>query len=278
MKKIACHYAIVRFTPFVETGEFANVGILMISPKERYFGYKLLTRKHGRITRFFEELDPKTFKGTMYDLKAELARVNEVLKGHGFDKRLRSNDIDFAHGLFKEVIRPRENIIRFSEQRVVLAENPRERLNELFAYYVERNFVTKEYRETILEKGMRKLLYTANVGERFTREKVGDGEYEVAFPFVQRDNNKPLKIIKPLNLSQDTTSKIIEHGGNWWFRIRELKKRHALPEKVLFAVDGPSESDPRCSAYEEVVGMLSETGITVSSYKNKDSIIEFAQG
>ncbi|HVK54151.1 MAG TPA: DUF3037 domain-containing protein, partial [Burkholderiales bacterium] len=32
---IACHYAIVRFLPFVETGEFANVGVVLFSPNAR---------------------------------------------------------------------------------------------------------------------------------------------------------------------------------------------------------------------------------------------------
>jgi len=30
MKKFACQYAIVRFLPYLETGEFANVGIVML--------------------------------------------------------------------------------------------------------------------------------------------------------------------------------------------------------------------------------------------------------
>lgn len=39
MTRIACQYAIVRFAPFVETEEFANVGIIMIAPKQRFFGF-----------------------------------------------------------------------------------------------------------------------------------------------------------------------------------------------------------------------------------------------
>lgn len=32
MKKFACQYAIDRFLPYMETGEFANVGIVMLCP------------------------------------------------------------------------------------------------------------------------------------------------------------------------------------------------------------------------------------------------------
>jgi len=75
MNKIACQYAIVRFTPFVETGEFANVGIIMMAPKHRFFGFELETKRYGRITNFFEELDAKVYKKTLHNMKEELERI-----------------------------------------------------------------------------------------------------------------------------------------------------------------------------------------------------------
>ena len=49
----ACHYAIVRFMPFVETGEFGNVGVVLFSPTARFFGFRLLGQRISRITNFF---------------------------------------------------------------------------------------------------------------------------------------------------------------------------------------------------------------------------------
>lgn len=276
MRKIPCQYAIVRFAPFTETGEFANVGIIMMAPRQRYFGFKVLTRRHGRITRFFDELDPRLFKSAMYDLRDELTRVHNVLKAHGFDKRMKTNEVDFAGKLFGEITRPRESIVRFSETRVVLAEDPKEKLKELFAFYIERSFATKEYKEFVLEKGMRKWLFEARIADRFERRKIGDDEYQATFPFVEQHEDRPTKIIKPLNLTQDSSSKILEHGGNWWFRLRELKKRNALPEKVLFAVEGPAAQGPMGNAYREVVDMLEETGVIVLPYRHKGEILDFA--
>ena len=99
MNKVACQYAIVRFAPFVETGEFANVGIIMMAPKQRFFAFELELKRYGRITRFFEDVDAKLYRKTLYNLKAELERVADVLKAHGFDKRFKTNDIDFANGM-----------------------------------------------------------------------------------------------------------------------------------------------------------------------------------
>ena len=278
MKKTPCQYAIVRFAPFIETGEFANVGIIMMAPKARYFGFKLQTRRYGRITNFFKELDAKVFRSAMSDLNDELERIHGMLKAHGFDRRLRENDVEFAKALFVEVLRPRESIVRFSEPRAVLADKPKETLKELFSFYVQRDFVTKEYREKVLEKGMRKLLLQSALGEKFQPERIGDDEFHVAFPFVEMHDELPTKVIKPLNLAQEDFTKILEHGGKWEFRLRELKKRHALPEKVLLAVDGPAKKDRRENAYREAVEMLSDTGITVLPYERKEKILEFALG
>lgn len=277
MKKTPCQYAIVRFAPFVETGEFANVGVIMVAPRERYFDFKLLYRRYARVTHFFEELETKVFRSTMWTLSEELNRAREVLKAHGFDKRFKVNDIEFANKLFAEIIRPRETIVRFGEPRVVLTDNPKATLQELFGFYVERNFVTKEYRETALEKGVRKWLYDAQIGDRFVRAKIGDNEYQATFPFVQQIDNEPTKIIKPLHLAHDDSSKILEHGGNWWFRIRELKKRNTLPEKVLFAIERAEDRGPRGKACREVVDMLADIGVDVVPYRNKDRIVRFAR-
>jgi len=277
MKKLACQYAIVQFMPFVETGEFANIGVVMMEPKERYFGYKLQTRRVKRITHFFEDLDASVFRNTTNGLKIELDRFHNTLKAHGFDRRLKTNDVGFATGLFAEVIRPRETIIRFSEPRAVLTDNPKETLKKLYDFYVERDFVTKEYRETVLEKGVRNLLLDAQVGERFHKQRVGDHEFGVPFPFVELHNKKPTRIIKPLNLGHDDSTKILEHGGKWEFRIRELKKRNVFPARALFAVEGPAGKGRLQNAYDEVLEMLRDTGIEIVPYHRQEAILEFAR-
>lgn len=276
MSKTPCQYAIVRFMPYVETGEFANVGVVMMAPAARYFGFELLTRRHGRITKFFEELDAKIFRHAMFELQEELERVNSLLKSHGFDRRLKNNDVGVAKRLFGEVLRTRETIVRFGEHRVVLADDPKQTLKELFAYYVERNFATKEYRETVLESGLRGLFFQNHLGERFHRTKVGDDEFNVSFPFVELRDDRPTKIIKPLNLAQSDTTKILEHGNKWEFRVRKLRQRSALPDKVLFAFEGPEERGQRARACHEATSMLRESGAVVLPYRDRTEILRFA--
>jgi hypothetical protein len=276
MNKTPCLYTIVRFAPFVETGEFANVGLVMIAPEQRFFDFKLMIRRHSRVTQFFEQLDAKVFRASMYTLREELDRAAGLLRRHGFDKRLKTNNIDFAKRMFAEIVRPRETVIKFSDPRAVLADEPKATLEELYGFYVERDFVNREYQEAVLERDIRKWLYQARIGERFTRLEVGNDEYHATFPFVEKREDIPVKAIKPLHLAHAQPSKILDHGGQWLFRVQTLKRRNLLPKRVLFAVGGPKDDGAREKAFVDIVGSLEETGVAVLPIANKERILEFA--
>lgn len=278
MNKIACQYAIVRFAPFVETGEFANVGILLMAAQARFFDFKLQTRRHRRITGFFSELDAKTYRAAMQTLSDELQRAADMLRVQGFARITPSGGGPFAQNLFAEIIRPRETIVRFSEPRLVLAEDPGAKLVDLFNHYVERDFVTKEYQETVLERGLRMLLNREHLGKRFERAQVGDEGFHVAFPFVERQGERTVKAIKALNLAQDQPSKIRDHALVWRGRMEKLRTRNTLPERVLFAVSPPERHGNLAEAFDEATDDLRESGALVTPIRDSDRILQFAAG
>lgn len=39
--RVPCQYAIIQFMPYPETGEFANVGVVLACPQMRYLGARL---------------------------------------------------------------------------------------------------------------------------------------------------------------------------------------------------------------------------------------------
>ena len=139
----ACHYAIVRFLPFVETDEFANVGVVLFSPKARFFGFRLMTTRHARVTAFFDQLDGKVFRSVMRQAQEELQRVADAFNALGTDQSLGAFDHQAAFALWSELTKPLASVLRISEPRVAMAVAPEVKLQELFAFYVERNFVAK---------------------------------------------------------------------------------------------------------------------------------------
>lgn len=275
MKKHACQYALLRFRPFVETGEFANVGIVLLAPEARFFGFKLLQR-YGRITKFFHQLDRKVYLHGRELFKEELNRFTLELRRLALDGRKTQPDIALARNLFNELVRPREAMLQFADQRIILAEDPKAKLGELFDHYVERNFVTREYQERLLENTVRRLLYRASIGAKFQREKIGTEDFAVNFPFVLMAGGKPQRIIKPLHLAQSDSTKILTHGGQWVDRIRRLRKRDALPEDVLVPVSAPNAGTRTYEAFSEIRDELLEMRVDVVSANDEGRILRFA--
>lgn len=274
----ACHYAIVRFMPFVETGEFGNVGVVLFAPSARFFGFKVLGQRVSRITNFFEQLESKVFRASMHATREELQRVSDMLKSLGTDHRFKSLDREASTQLWQEILKPRESMVRFSDSRLVMAADPQVKLGELFSYYVEHNFVTKEYQEQAMERGVRGLLKAADLSDRFQPLRVGNDEYNALFPFVALDGEQPVKAIKPLRLDHAQPAQIIDHGGQWRVRIEALKKRDLLPGRVLFAINGDSSGESATArARREVVANLLDLGVEVQPASDRQALIEFAE-
>ena len=276
MTKFACQYALLRFRPFTETGEFANVGIVLLAPEARFFGFRLLNR-YGRITQFFKELDKKVYLNGRGLFKQELERFAAQLRKLALDGRKTVPDVRLAVDLFAELLRHREAVLQFDERRVVLADDPKLKLNALYDHYVERNFVTKEYQERLLEGSIRKLLVRAQVGENYRLEKLGDEDFAVNFPFVRMVDGHADRVIKPLYLAQNDTTKIITHGGQWVDKIRRLRKRQALPENVMFPVTAPAMDTRAYRAFEEIREDLAAARVEIVPAASDQQILEFAQ-
>ena len=275
MNKTLCQYALLRFRPFVETGEFANVGIVLIAPEKRFFGYRLLTR-YGRVTQFFNELDRKVYLNARALFKDELDRFTAELRRAALDGRKAVADVDLANNLFGELTRPREAIFQFDEPRLALAEDPKAKLQELFEHYVERNFVTKEYQERLLESSVRKMLFRAKIGNEYQRQKIGNADFAVNFPFVHMVDEKATRIIKPLYLAQPDTTRLLTHGGQWVDKIRRLRKRNTLPKNVLFPVTAPAQSARQFAAFEEIKTELADLQVQIAAANDEGLILQFA--
>lgn len=277
MKKLACQYALLRFRPFVETGEFANVGVVLLCPEGRFFGFKLL-KKYGRITKFFHQLDSKVYLNGKALFTEELERFSLHLRRSALDGRKRLADLPLAVDLFAELTRTRDAMLQFDERRVVLADDPRAKLNELFDHYVERNFVTKAYQERLLESSVRRMLFNldSRIGAQYSQEKVGTSDYLVNFPFVRKNNEMVDRIIKPLYLAQEDSTKVLTHGGLWVDKVKRLSKRRALPSNVLFPLAAPKSDSKAFLAYEEIRQELLDAGVQVALSNDEQRIVAFA--
>jgi hypothetical protein len=273
MNKFACQYAIVRFLPYRETGEFANVGIVMLCPEVGYFDFKLLARGR-RITEFFKPMDAGVYSTVAKHFKLELLRIRNMLVHQPVQM-----NVEFARNLFGELTRQRETMLRFDDVRVVLADDPALKLDELFGHYVQKTFATRELDEKLLERNVRKILVDAKLGEQYRDETLGDADtYHVHMPFVHKEEGHAMKAIKPLHLAHDDPTKIYEHGWAWLGKVEKLRALMLLPEQVMFLVRGPAEAEVRhFEMYQEIIQKMAANDVLVIPEQETQKLLEFAR-
>lgn len=274
MKKYACQYAIVRFLPYLETGEFANVGIVMACPATGYFDFKLLNRIR-RITAFFEELDAGIYRRAKSDFQQELQRIHNWLDPHKGEIQTP----EFVRHFFAELTRPREVMMRFEGVRVLMTDDPAQQLDELFGYYVERNFATKAYQEQLLDKTVRKVLVDAQLNKQFQANTIGNADsYHAKFPFVHFEDGRAVKAIKPLHLAQTDPAAIFDHGWAWLGKVQKLRALRVLPASVLFPVQGPTEAEgERFDMFQDITEKLAANDVQVVATTEIEKIVAFAR-
>ena len=272
MNKLACRYAVVQFMPHAETEEFVNVGVVVACPQTGYFNFKLETRKHKRVTDFFDELQPAAYRAALNVMRDELDRTKRMLANmHGEDLA------GLTRAIFDGATHAREALVRFSKTRVVLAEAPERELDRLFKHYVDRAFATREHVEAEMAKRIGKLLKTLNLTAPFKQERVGDDVVHATFPLVQKRGEQVFRVIKPLDLNKRDANSIYERGDDWIQKVKRLRSRDLLPVNLLFPLARPAASDTkRNAAFEDIRNELIGLDVQVVDQAAQESIIRFA--
>jgi len=281
MKKLVCNYSVIRFLPYPETREFVNVGILACCPQIGWMDYIIEERKTKRVNGFFPELDINMYTAGRLHVMTKLKRLV------GEHKLADANQLAFnthqkqVATIFAEIIRPREEIFRFGEPATLMVTDLSKDIKVLFNHYVERYFAkAKDYQESIMTKRITDIFRQKDLLTRYRLEKVGTNDYHVTLPFVEMPKNdlRPLRALKPLNLSQTDATKIRDHGDAWCAKVDRLAKMKFMPRHMLFAVRfPPKEQTKQFEAANEISHILKEkAGVVVENFKNQEILTQFA--
>ena len=266
--KQACKYNIIRFQPYAETQEFANIGVVLYAPKTGQFTFKLLPQNtHGRITRFFSKLDKTVLQDTLAILKGELKRIQEMSLEYGNFNQL-----------YDELVRPREGIIQYSSHFARLTENPLVTTNELFEHYVHHSFTNEAGHEERMRVSITQLLKTQDLAGRYKRASLGVDYYEVALPFVHQNATKPA-VIKPIHFQHADSTKLFDHGLQWLTKMDQLfRMKVTTADNVLFTFQAPTPKEGKIhDAYKKVSEQIMGAGISMVDINDRTAIAEFAR-
>jgi len=281
MNKIIYNFAVIRFLPYRESGEFVNIGVAMMCPQINHFDFLVERRKRKRITNFFPELDYKgIFAGGVKHLEYELNRNKAIVEADcDANQGIFNFKVQHRIDAFQNLVAPTEDLFQFSEIGTGITHDPKPKLRELFDYYVERQFIhQKERHEDVMKKRLVATFDNLHLRRFYELDKrIGTDDYHVTLPLVHLHDGKAQKAIKPLDLNLDETTSIYEKGLKWEQRIEMLRQFHCLPEKILFAVEEPTTRGLKQNdAFKFVLDKLHNCGAEIANFQDTDRIINFA--
>ena len=270
MKKYACKYVVLRFAPYSETGEFANVGVLLYSKSHNFFVFKLDTSDIGaRVSRFFHIDDKQVFKFAMASYQKELAFIQEQVAHHHMT----------AQEAFGFLVKPRATLLRFSEVRTVITDSIDGTLDSIFARMVSHSSSSQTKNRQKLSSLLRSQLNLLRLERPFRQHRFAKSGFEATYNFTQLgEQGEPLKLIQPIELSDRLTPKeIFEVVDGNEVRLNRMASLELLPKKVLLPF---SLSENRTKEADEAWSIvkieLSNIGELVD-IKNKAAIEKFAK-
>jgi hypothetical protein len=263
-------YAVVRFMPFIETREFANVGVVLIAPKTGKFLFKLAPKRFGRVTQFFDDLDGQLYKNAIDTFTAELDRIQHYCVDHGIRGKAL---VEY----FTEVTRHRESVLHFGNMGRMMGGTELVELEKLYQRFVARAFVNDEYREQQMVKALKQTFKT-KLPVKYVEKTLKAGIFDITVPFVSK-TEQGTRVIKPLAFDQLTPLKAAEHGEQWVNRIQKLINNDVvMPNRALFAVERPlANKTDFVQVYDDIVGEIKHLGVEVKQFDDTDSILMFAK-
>jgi len=268
MNRQIAQYSIIRFQPFTETEEFANVGLVLYLPESKELYFKLRPPKeYRRICQFFEPLDKKIYTHSLKIIQDELERLQ------AYAQEAENIHVNF----YDELIRTREDIIQYSHSRVLFTSNVKDTLDNLFHQYVHRSFPHKTGFEDEMQKRIKALLEASNLNKTFTKGSIGNENiYNVALPFVNQVTNSA---IKPIHFQHKQPNQLIEHGSMWLSKIQQLKRHNFIqPHQILFAFQKPEQTQGVLfNAFHDIKEQIEEFGIIMADIQKPEQITNFAQ-
>jgi hypothetical protein len=259
-------YSVVRFRPFVETGEFANAGIVALEEPLGLFAFKLTSRRVRRINQFFHDIDDRLFPTAIDMLKQELGWIRDAAVKTG------------GREAFEFLTKQRESAIVFSEPRARAFEGTLDdEVDALFDRYVNRKFATEEYPEAQLTREIKSRLRQSHV-YGYQQYQIHDEIVSVTFDLASKING--LRVIRPLAFNHKSTVAIVDHGARWSQRFQLLLERGRLVrQNVLVPVSQEVDlAEPHAAEAKEIAtGKLRDLGINVVDTEDFDAIVAFAR-
>ena len=260
--RVPYSYAVLRYVHDIATGEFLNVGVVVVGPNDGYVGAKFKTT-YGRVKRAFPTIDPDAFRSRMRRLQtvfediagrefgASISPPSSGFKGPSEERGATSSIERLVHS----VIRQDDSSFQWSAPGSGLTKNLPATLESLY-----QRFVTKydsdgaplQRKDDDVWKHFRTELERRNVTWHLEEKVIAVADDSVKFDHAWK--NGAWHCYEPISFDLSSDASIKEKAHRWLGQVQSIKDA-AEAFRVYFLVGKPSGSELN-DAYEKALSIL----------------------
>src|SRR5260370_9200482 len=230
-------YVILRYVHDVVSGEFANVGIVLVAPKTRFAG-AVCTQRYQRVSQFFQGASGKHVRDVNSYIQRRIDEISERLSANSVLSSFPRDASEFA----QQVLPKDDSSFQTSELRGGLADASgiEKVLEELFDRFVERYERTLERRtrtDDEVWRPFKRALDTKRLSSHLKPYFLKAPHCE--FGFTRGFKNGRLHVCQPISFDLASEEQISEKALLWFGRVEQL---HESSEefKAYFLLGKPS--------------------------------------
>lgn len=243
-------FAIVRYVHDVVGGEFVNVGIVLYAPEQDYVD-AMCTKKYGRLSRLFIDVDGTQFRSLMNFLEVRIDNARRTLESElQFDGKPRD-----VSEVVSRIIPKDDSSFQFSPSGSGLTTNPQRTLEELFERYVERYAQTRTITtrdEQEIWKTFKRPLEQKRVVKYLRPHQIVARDYEYEFEHAWK--NSQWHVLEPVSFDLESSSSIKDKAARWLGKALALQD--SKEQFKLFLLLGKPTNEQLLHAYTNAENIL----------------------
>lgn len=262
-------FSVIRYVHDVVGGEFVNVGIALYAPEQNYLD-AICTKKYGRLSRLFVDVDGTQFRSLMNFLESQIDNARQRFKS---EFQFEGKPGDVLEILYK-IVPKDDSSLQFSACGGGLTANPEKTIKELYERYVERYSEKPQHAardDQEVWKIFKRPLEERHAAKYLQPHRIVATDYEYEFDHAWKNNQ--WRILEPISFDLENADSIKEKAARWLGRAVALQSAEEK-FKLYMLLGRPMREDLR-QAYTKAENLLHKIPVD-KEFVREDEAEDFA--
>lgn len=240
---------ILRYVHDVVTGEFANIGVVLYAPEQRFLEARFNT-SYERLNAVFLKIDHLHYRALMRYMANRFEEIAADIRDG-----LHLQPVTALNAIVRQVLPPDDSSLQWSEPGGGFTDDPAKAVGELYKRFVER-FVAGAEQVSRSDEEIAKP-FKAKLGKRaqkLSEKTIATKDYQYDFRFAWK--NDVWHLYEPVSFDLVDPGSIREKANKWLGRgvaLHDAKEKF----KIHFVLGEPRQAETK-KAFENAMHLLSK--------------------